>query len=119
MRINSSNALGWWAMVQAMVLLYLVLSLNVIAKDKAPNIIVQGTVFLIDKDSSIIMVDTRTGARRLVVYSLDTKFRYGRSDKGKESAISQVQETQFISCIGKSDDGARFVAKECVHRWQK
>ncbi len=115
MRINSSNALGCWAMV----FLYLVLSLNVIAKDKDPNIIVQGTVFLIDKDSSIIMVDTRTGVRRLVVYSLDTKFRYGRSDKGQESAINQVQETQFISCSGKSDDGARLVAKECVHRWQK
>ena len=115
MRINSSNAFGWWAMV----LLYLVLTLNMIAKDKDSNIIVQGTVFLIDKDSSIIMVDTRTGVRRLVVYSLDTKFRYGRSDKGQESAINQVQETQFISCSGKSDDGARLVAKECVHRWQK
>ena len=115
MRINSFNALGWWAAV----LFYLVLGLNVIAKDKDPNMIVQGKVFLIDKDSSIIMVDTITGVRRLVVYSPDTKFRYGRSDKGQESAIGQVQNTQYISCIGKSDDGARLLAKECVHRWQK
>ena len=81
--------------------------------------IVQGKVFLIDKNSSIIMVDTRIGARRLVVYSPDTKFRYGRRDKGQESTIDQVQETQYISCIGTSDDGARLVAKECVHREQK
>ena len=94
MRINSSNGLGWWATV----LLYLVLSLNVIAKDKDPNMIVQGTVFLIDKDSSTIMVDTRTGVRRVVLYSPDTKFRYGRSDKGQESTIGEVQKTQYISC---------------------
>jgi hypothetical protein len=115
MRASSSNALGWWTTV----LLSLVLSPNVIAKDKDPNMIVQGTVFLIDKDSSIIMVDTKTGVRRLVVYSPDTKFRYGRSDKGQESSILQVQEFQFISCSGKSDDRARLVAKECVHREKK
>ena len=66
MRINSFYAPGWWATV----LLYLVLSFNVIAKDKDPNMIVQGKVFLIDKDSSIIMVDTITGVRRLVVPDL-------------------------------------------------
>ena len=112
MRINSFDALSWWATV----LLYLVLNLNVLAKDKYPNMIVQGKVFLIDKDSSIIMVDTITGARRVVVYSPGTKFWYGRSDKGKESSIVQVQEFQYISCSGKSDDSARLVAKECVHR---
>ena len=115
MRISSSNALGWWATV----LLYLVLSLNVNAKDKGSNGIVQGKVFLIDKGSSIIMVDTITGARRVVLYSLDTKFSYGRNNKGKESSILQVQEFQYISCSGKSDDRARLVAKECVHREQK
>jgi hypothetical protein len=111
MRIDS-NARGWWAAV----LLYMVLGLNVTAKDKTPNSIVQGTVFLIDKDSSTIMVDTKTGARRVVKYSQDTKFTYGRGDKGQESAIGQVQETQYISCRGTPDDGARLLAKECVHR---
>ena len=115
MRINSSNALGWLTTV----VLYLVLGPNVIAKDKDPNMIIQGKVFLIDKDSSIIMVDTKAGVRRLVVYSPDTKFRYGRSDKGLESSVLQVKEFQYISCSGKSDDGARLIAKECVHREQK
>jgi hypothetical protein len=112
LRINASNAVGWWAAV----LLPLVLNLNVLAKDKEQNIIVQGTVFLIDKDSSTIMVDTKFGNRRLVVYSPGTKFWYGRNDKGKESSILRVQEFQYISCNGKSDDSARLVAKECVHR---
>jgi hypothetical protein len=102
-----------------LILIFIVLSVNANAKDNDPNMIVQGTVFLIDKDSSIIMVDTKTGVRRLVVYSPDTKFRYGRSNKGQESSIRQVQEFQYISCSGKSDDRGRLVAKECVHREQK
>jgi hypothetical protein len=115
MPINPSGPIGWCATV----LVYLVLNLNVTAKDKGPNMIIQGTVFLIDKDSSTIMVDTRTGARRVVVYSPDTKFRYGRSDKGQESGIGQVEKSQYISCRGDFDDRARLVAKECAHRWQK
>ena len=93
------------------------LNLNMVAKDKDTSVTVQGKVFLIDTNSSIIMVDTKTGVRRLVAYSPETKFRYGRNDKGQESSIHQVQETQYISCSGKSDDGARLVAKEvCAPR---
>jgi len=115
MRRNSSRALGW----RATALLYLMLSLNVTAKDKGPNTIVQGAVFLIDQDTSTIMVDMRTGDRRVVVYGPDTKFRLGRGDKAQESAIGEVQKTQYISCRGQLDAGARLVAKDCVHRWQK
>ena len=113
MRMYSSNLVGW----SAAVLLSLVIGFTVIAKDKAPN--VEGKVFLIDRDSSIIMVDTPSGVRRLVVYSLDTKFRYGRNHKGTESSLAQVQETQYISCIGTFDASARLIAQECVHREQK
>ena len=116
MRISSSNTLGLWGAV----LLSLTLSLSVVAKDKAPNMInLQGTVFMINKDSSTITVDTKRGARRLVVYSPDTTFRYGRSGKGKKSSVDQVMETHYISCSGTSDDSARLVAKECVHRESK
>ena|ERR1017187_2980445 len=116
MRISSSTSLG---LVIAL-LLSLALSLNVVAKDKAPNMInVQGKVFMIDKDSSTIMVDTKSGARRLVVYSPDTKFKYGSSGKGKESSWDQIREAHYISCTGTSDDRARLVAKECVHRESK
>jgi len=116
MRISSSNTLG----LGVAVLLSLVLSLNVVAKDKAPNMInVQGKVFMIDKDSSTIMVDAKSGARRLVVYSPDTKFKNGRSGKGKESTLDQLRETHYISCTGTSDNRGRLLAKECVHRESK
>ncbi|HTS26938.1 MAG TPA: hypothetical protein VMH81_13765 [Bryobacteraceae bacterium] len=116
MRISSFNTVGFGVAV----LLSLVLTLNVVAKDKAPNMTsVQGKVFMIDRDSSTIMVDAKSGARRLVVYSPDTKFNYGRSGKGKESSLDQILKTQYISCIGASDDRARLVAKECVHRESK
>jgi len=95
------------------------LSFIVTAKDKGPNTIVQGAVFLIDKDTSTIMVDMKNGDRRVVVYSPDTKFTFGRGDKGQESAIGEVQKDQYISCRGQFDAGARLAAKECAHRWQK
>src|SRR5580700_7880819 len=116
MRISSTNSLGFGVAV----LLSLVLSLNMVAKDGAPKMIsVQGKVFMIDKDSSTIMVDTKSGARRLVVYSPDTKFKFGRRGKGNESSLDEVRETHYISCTGTSDDRARLVAKECVHRESK
>lgn len=57
MRISSSNSLG----LGGAVLLSLVLSLSMVAKDKAPNTTkLRGKVFMIDKDSSTIMVDTKS-----------------------------------------------------------
>jgi hypothetical protein len=41
----------------------------IVSRHKEQNIIIQGKVFLIDKDRSMIMIDTKTGVRRLVVYS--------------------------------------------------
>ena len=69
-----------------------------------------------DKDASTITVELRGGLRRLVVYSADTKFKYGRSSKGKDSSLEQVHETNYISCAGTYDQKMRLVAKECVHR---
>ena len=115
MRIRSSDNLG----LRGAVLLALVLGL-LVAKDKSPKMTnVQGKVFMIEKDSSTIMVDTKSGDRRLVVYSPDTKFKYGRSSKGKESSSEQVKAADYISCTGTSDNRARLVAKECVHRESK
>lgn len=96
--------------------LFLVLAFHVIAKDKNPGTVVQGTVFLVDRNTSIIMVDTATGARHVVLYKPDTKFTYGRRNKASESTISEVHEHQYISCRGATDDAARLIATECVHR---
>lgn len=108
--VNISN-------VEVRVLLYVVLSLGAIAKDKSQSPdAVQGRVFLIDKPSSTIMVDTKSGARRLVAYGPNTRFEYGRVRKGIESSVDQVKETDYISCIGALDDRERLVAKECTYR---
>jgi hypothetical protein len=116
MRIISTNGLG----LGVAVLLSPALTFSVVAKEKGPHMInVQGKVYMIDKDSSTIMVDTKSGARRLVVYSPDTKFKYGRSGKGKESSLDEVKEAHYISCAGTSDDRERLVAKECVYRESK
>jgi hypothetical protein len=102
------------------VVLSMALSQNVAAKDKTPSMTsVQGKVFMIDKDSSTIMVDTKNGVRRLIVYSPETKFKYGHNGKGKDSSWGQLEETHYISCVGRSDEKMRLLATECVHRESK
>jgi hypothetical protein len=104
----------------AIVLLSLVLVLGALAKDKARNLVaVQGKVFLIDNDTSAIMVDTKTDSRRLLIYSANTRFEYGRSGKGRESSPGQIKETDYISCTGTLDDRGRLVAMKCVYRESK
>ena len=74
--------------VEVPVLLCLVLSLAGDAKDKNPNLVaVQGKVFLIDKASSTIMVDTKSKGRRLVAYGPNTRFEYRRARKGTEGSL--------------------------------
>ena len=114
LQINASNAFGRWVIG----LLFLAPVVDSAAKDKSAGTIVQGTVFLVDKAGSVIMVDTKSGARRQVVYRDDTKFRYGKDNKGQDSAIDQVQEHQYISCRG-APDRDRFIATECSHREQR
>ena len=116
MRISSSDSLG----LGGAVLLSLVLGLSVVAKDEALNMTnVQGRVFMIEKDNSTIMVDTKKGSRRLIVYSPETKFRDGHGGKGKDSSWERLKTTDYISCSGNSDEKARLIAKECVHHASK
>jgi len=104
----------------AIVLLSLVLTLGAIAKDKARNLVaVHGKVFLVDKDTSTIMVDTKTDGRRLVMYSANTRFEYGRSGKARESSPDQIKETDYISCTGTLDNRERLMVMKCVHRESK
>lgn len=99
------------------VIFWLLLSLGAIAKDKTPSqVSVQGKVFLIDTASSRIMVDTKSGVRRLVAYGPNTKFEYGRAGKSTESSPDLVKETEYISCTGTLDDQDRLVARECTYR---
>ena len=115
MQRNSLKAFGSWTMA----VLFVAVGAALGAKDKSPNTTVQGTVFLIDKATATIMVDTTGGVRRVVGYTHNTKFKYGRGDKGQESMIDQVQEHQYISCRGTPDDRERLMAQECLHREQR
>lgn len=100
-------------------LLTLVLILAAMAKDNPVTVAVQGRVFLIDQSTSTIMVDTKTDGRRLVVYGANTRFEYGRSGKARESSVSQIKETDYISCSGALDDRERLIATKCLHRESK
>ena len=112
--------IGFWnrtPSLKASVVLSLALILGAVAKDKTSgSATVQGKVFLIDREHSTIMVDTKTGVRRLVAYSAGTEFKYGRNDKGRESSADDLKESDSISCTGTIDDRARLIAKDCIYR---
>ena len=105
--------------VAVAIALTLALILGVTAKDKPATVAVQGRVFLIDQSTSALMVDTKTQGRRLVLYSVNTKFEYGRSGKARESSVDQIKETDYISCTGTLDDRERLIATHCLHRESK
>jgi hypothetical protein len=64
----------------------------------------QGTIFLIDKDSSTNMIDTKSGKRCLAAYSPDTKFKYGLSGKGKDSSWDRAKTTSNIALHSADKD---------------
>ncbi len=101
----------------AVILAGLVCSLMPAKSENPPKLMnLQGRVRMIDTDNALITVDTKAGARRLVVYSPETKFIYGHSAKGKPSSSEQVRENNYISCSGTFDEKLRLAARECVHR---
>ena len=101
------------------ILLSLLAVLCATAKHKPDNVAVQGKVFLIDKNTSTIMVDTKADGRRLVVYSPNTRVEYGRSGKGREVPVDQIKPADYISCTGSLDDRERLIAGQCICRESK
>src|SRR5262249_31449484 len=61
---------------------------------------IQGTVQIMDKDTSTIMVRVNANVTRQIVYGPTTKFLYGHSDNNKPGAVAQVKENDYISCAG-------------------
>jgi len=117
MRLRISGVVG----LCFAVLLGFVLAFNLVAKDKAPKAPktsnVQGTVQMIDKDSSTITVEKGT-IKRQVVFSGDTKFMYGHSNNNKPGSADQVKTGNYISCSG-TFSGVKLTATECVYRESK
>jgi hypothetical protein len=50
---------------------------------------------------------------RKVLYSADTKFVTGHSNKNKPGSVDEVKPGNFISC-GGTFTGVKLTAKECV-----
>jgi len=105
---------------EKIILLSLLPLLSATADQKPANVMtVQGKVFLIDPNSSTIMVDTKGEGRKLVVYGVNTSFKYGRIGKAKQSSIGEIKGSDYITCSGALDDRERLIAVQCVYRESK
>ena len=116
MRVKFSGSVG--LLFAALLGLFLVL--NIVAADKPMKLAnLQGKVQMMNKDTSTITVEQKSGLRRQVLYSADTKFSTGSSKKNKPGSLDQVKEGNFINCSGAYNEKTQLVAKLCVYREAK
>ena len=87
------------------------------ADKKAKEGQLNGTVHIMNKDTSTITVRKGT-AERQIVYNADTKWMYGRQADAKSSSLDQLKEGWYINCKG-TFDGAKLVASACRFRESK
>ena len=78
---------------------------------------ITGTVHVLNKDTSTIMVRKGT-VERQIVYNSDTKWMYGRQADAKPSTLDQLKESWYINCKG-TFDGTKLVASACRFRESK
>lgn len=86
------------------------------AAAKAANI--QGTVRNIGSGQPTITVRVKN-VDKTVVYTPDTKFASGYSDKNKPGDVKQVKEGNYINCSGTMDAKAQLMATKCIYREAK
>ena len=87
------------------------------ADKKAKEGQITGTVHMIEKDKSTIMV-TKGNLQRQVIYNSDTKWMYGTQTSNKASSLDELKETWYINCRG-TFDGIKLVASACRFRESK
>ncbi len=89
-----------------------------VAKDKkAKQGQLNGTVHMINKDTSTITV-MKGNAQRQIVFSNDTKWMYGVQTDAKPSSLDQLKEGWYINCKG-TFDGVKLAASACRFREAK
>ena len=89
-----------------------------VAKDKkAKEGQLNGTVHMMNKDTSTISVRKGT-VERQVVFNADTKWMYGTQADAKPSSLDTLKEGWYINCKG-SFDGVKLVASACRFREAK
>jgi hypothetical protein len=87
------------------------------ADKKAKEGQLNGTVHIMNKDTSAIMV-RKLSVERQIVYNSNTKWMYGRQADAKPSSLDQLKEGWYINCKG-TFDGAKLVASACRFRESK
>jgi hypothetical protein len=87
------------------------------ADKKAKEGQITGTVHMIEKDKSTIMV-AKGNLQRQVIYNSDTKWMYGTQASNKPSSLDALKENWYINCTG-TFDGFKLVASACRFRERK
>ena len=87
------------------------------AEKKAKEGQLNGTVHIMNKDTSTITVRKGT-VERQIVFNADTKWMYGRQAGAKPSSLDQLKEGWYINCKG-TFDGAKLLASGCRFRESK
>src|SRR5713101_562807 len=87
------------------------------ADKKAKEGQITGTVHMINKDKSTIMVMKGT-TQREVIYNSDTKWMRGTQGNNKPSSLDDLKENWYINCEG-TFDGVKLVASACRFREAK
>ena len=78
---------------------------------------VTGTVHLIDKDKSMLVV-RKGNVDRQVIYNSDTQWMQGTQASHKPSSLDGLKENWYINCEG-AFDGVKLVASACRFRESK
>ena len=99
------------------VLLVLAVGSAVAKEKKAKQGQLNGTVHMLNKDTSTITI-MKANAQRQVVYNNDTKWLYGVQSDAKPSSLDQLKEGWYINCKG-TFDGVKLVASACRFREAK
>ena len=87
------------------------------ADKKAKEGQITGTVHMIDKDKSTLMVMKGT-TQREVIYNSDTKWMRGTQGSNKPASLDDLKENWYINCEG-TFDGVKLVASACRFRTSK
>ena len=93
-------------------------ALNLAAADKKAKMgQLNGTVKMINKDKSTIVV-AKLNNERQIIYSADTKWMYGTQSSNKPSTLDELKEGWYINCKG-TFDGVKLDASACRFRESK
>jgi hypothetical protein len=87
------------------------------ADKKAKEGQITGTVHMIAKDKSALVI-MKGNTSRQVIYNSDTKWMQGTEASNKPSSLDELKENWYINCQGKFD-GVKLVASACRFREAK